>query len=138
MTWNRRTFVKKGSLLCSGICGGALALVPGCTPVKYVSATRENNSLKVLKSDWGESDFILVKNPNLPAPIYLKQDGSQYLAVLLECTHKKCEVRPGSQLLKCPCHGSEYDYRGQVLQGPALRDLQTFTTRQDQIAVYIQ
>jgi len=39
------------------------------------------------------------------------------------CTHQGCTVRPAGAELDCPCHGSVFDLKGAVLQGPAQRPL---------------
>ena len=41
------------------------------------------------------------------------------------CTHLGCKINQATnEKLICPCHGSEYDLNGQVLKGPAYKDLQ--------------
>lgn len=50
------------------------------------------------------------------------------------CTHAGCTV--GKYLsttgsMRCPCHGSRYDIRGRVLQGPAQDDLKAHPTVYD-------
>ncbi len=116
---------------------GTAGLTASCSPVTYVNATRDGQSMIVNKEAWGETDFVLVRNQALPAPIYLRKKEAGYLAVLLECTHKQCEVRPGSNSLKCPCHGSEFNRDGQVTEGPAERDLHSFKVTDDDLYIYI-
>jgi cytochrome b6-f complex iron-sulfur subunit len=137
MNWNRRKFVKTTSAIAGASSCGLISLV-GCTPIKYVSGEVKNNAMVVDKSQWGDAEFVLVKNPKLPAPIFLKHSGQGYSALLLECTHKQCEVRPNSRSLKCPCHGSEYDHVGKVLEGPAEKDLKSFKVWEDDKTIYIQ
>ena len=50
--------------------------------------------------------------------------GPELLAVSSECTHRQCKLKLGAQhTFVCPCHGSRFDSRGKVLEGPAKRDL---------------
>jgi Rieske Fe-S protein len=98
----------------------------------------KDNELVVDKSQWGENEFVLVKNQQLSAPVFVKRLPTGYTALYLECTHKKCEVRPNSKSLKCPCHGSEFDHLGQVITGPAEIALKSFQIREDENNIYIQ
>lgn len=137
MRWNRRKFVKATSAIAGAGSCGLISLV-GCTPLKYVSGEVKENALVIDKAQWEDSEFVLVKNPALPAPIFVKNSPQGYVALLLECTHKKCEVRPNSRSLKCPCHGSEFDHQGKVVNGPAEKNLKSFRTWDDENAIYIQ
>ena len=53
-----------------------------------------------------------------------------FTALTAICTHEQCTVTgfQGSRYV-CPCHGSQYSTTGAVLQGPATRALQQFSTR---------
>lgn len=55
------------------------------------------------------------------------RDSSGDLVILSrKCTHLGCSVQWNATLQSwdCPCHGSRYDARGAVIQGPAQRDLE--------------
>lgn len=49
---------------------------------------------------------------------------------LAECTHEGCPLgwNPQQHLIRCPCHGSAFDTRGQVVNGPAKRPLTELET----------
>lgn len=51
---------------------------------------------------------------------YRDLDGSLYL-VDLRCPHLGCQLEwnPDERSWDCPCHGSRFDARGQLLSGPA-------------------
>jgi len=63
-------------------------------------------------------------------PIYVLalEDGA-YAALSPVCTHRGCTVEIEAEALVCPCHGSTYDRRGNVLVGPAERPLHSFGAR---------
>lgn len=57
-------------------------------------------------------------------------DGG-FLALDRRCTHLGCSVPWESKagLFVCPCHGSAFDLRGEVLSPPAPRPLDTYPVR---------
>jgi cytochrome b6-f complex iron-sulfur subunit len=55
---------------------------------------------------------------------------NSFNAMTAVCTHEQCNVTGfSSGRFVCPCHGSQYSTSGQVQQGPATRNLQTFPTQ---------
>jgi thiosulfate dehydrogenase [quinone] large subunit len=53
-----------------------------------------------------------------------------FTAVTAVCTHQSCTVTSfADQSYVCPCHGSRYDTSGRVVNGPATRALQQFSTQ---------
>ena len=41
------------------------------------------------------------------------------------CTHLGCVIQTTETGFDCPCHGSRFDARGEVLNGPAVQPLST-------------
>jgi len=78
-------------------------------------------------------DFDLVKDPRTSGEPLLGQrefawvvsDQKGSYALLNRCTHLGCPVRfdTSSATFSCPCHGSVYSTKGEVLKGPAPRPL---------------
>jgi cytochrome b6-f complex iron-sulfur subunit len=81
------------------------------------------NSNPTLNSSGGsvfkQSANIIVVNVN-----------NTLIAVTSICTHQACNVAymSNSNNFQCPCHGSEYDINGNVIQGPATMPLQKYST----------
>jgi len=69
--------------------------------------------------------------------MYLQTGQENYSALLMQCTHKGCELKPQGNYLACPCHGSEFDNKGVVQNPPAEQNLQNFQTKADDKNVYI-
>ncbi len=58
-------------------------------------------------------------------PAAVSRDDNGWHAFSLVCTHLGCtlEMREGG--FTCPCHGSRFDQKGEVLRGPAARRLES-------------
>lgn len=58
-------------------------------------------------------------------------DDGSFLALSRTCTHLGCSVPWDDKAEKfiCPCHGSAFSLRGEVLSAPAQRPLDTFPVR---------
>lgn len=51
------------------------------------------------------------------------RDAEGVYAISLVCTHLGCIVKAGSNGFECPCHGSRFNSRGEVVGGPAPKAL---------------
>jgi Rieske Fe-S protein len=71
--------------------------------------------------------YIIVRNDALQFPIYLYRfSETEYSAVLMKCTHQGNELSASGDHLTCSAHGSEFNNRGTVVNGPAEKDLRQF------------
>ncbi len=83
--------------------------------------------------------FMLIKPENFQFPIAVYQlKENEYKALFLQCTHQGCELSPYETTMVCPCHGAEFNNRGEVTQGPAETNLKSFITTHDNENIYIQ
>lgn len=55
--------------------------------------------------------------------------GARFVIWSNRCTHVGCPVQATGIGFSCPCHGSQYDRRGQRIAGPAVRALDRFGWR---------
>lgn len=144
---NRRDFISTTCLTCAaGI--GLSALLQSCTSNKYVvSSIGEKNVITLKKTEFTtvkkgktkELRFILLKPENWAFPIAVyKMQNDQYGSLLLKCTHQGCELNAYETTLVCPCHGAEFNTKGDVTTGPAEKSLTTFVTTSDNDNIYIQ
>ena len=114
----RRKFLKKTSLWLASI-GAALA---GFSLFRqlYPQGAGQGKRVKVGKpSDFPVDTYTLVEDLN----IFIYRDHEGIKAVSAECTHLGCTLQRTLDGFECPCHGSCYSDRGEVLAGPAPRDL---------------
>jgi cytochrome b6-f complex iron-sulfur subunit len=67
----------------------------------------------------------------LEIPAVIIRSGDQIRAVSLTCTHLGCLVEPDQDSFLCPCHGSRFSDQGNLLKGPADKDLAEFEIETD-------
>ena len=122
------------------------SVLQSCGAIYYASASLNANRLVVSKSEFWEVKrnrkvnraFVLLRTegPQFPICLY-KIEEDNYIASLLKCTHRGCELNVGGGMYSCPCHGSEFAITGKALEGPAIEDLKTFRTDTDNENIYI-
>lgn len=144
---DRRNFIKSSCLTCVSSIG-AMWLLQACKTTKQVTNFQyKQNKITIYKSEFIalkndkkiERKFIVLKPENLPFPIAVyKLSNNDYNASLLQCSHQGCELSPYETTMVCPCHGAEFNAKGEVTQGPAETSLKTFITTHDNENIYIQ
>lgn len=143
----RRDFIRTGCLTCIGGTAITLAL-QACSSAYYAKQIDlKQNNLVIKKSEFIEvkkdgkqnvRNVIVAKYEKLGFPIAVFHLGEdQYSAIYLECTHQGNEVQPHGNYLVCEGHGSEFDNKGKVTQGPAEKALRTFNVKTDEENIYI-
>jgi cytochrome b6-f complex iron-sulfur subunit len=81
----------------------------------------------------------LIRHESLAFPICIyKVSDTEYISLYMECTHQGCELNAYQAQLVCQCHGSEFDTKGGVLQGPADAPLKQFKTEVYDQNIYIK
>jgi Rieske Fe-S protein len=123
---NRRAFVKKISLCCAGVSIGAG--LTSCSSLPQVAGTYSEEGVHVQKSP--ELQLPAVVNNNQRGPFLLVNQNNQLKAYRMICTHKECTLNTAGPILVCPCHGSEFSFRGEVLKGPANKNLSVFPVKE--------
>ncbi|MEC9492434.1 MAG: ubiquinol-cytochrome c reductase iron-sulfur subunit [Flexistipes sp.] len=80
------------------------------------------------------NSVYLIKNRQIAA---IKIDRN--IKVLsIKCTHLGCTLNVAGNIFKCPCHGSEFELDGEVIKGPASKNLKEidFKVEKNKIVVY--
>ncbi|XOV65837.1 MAG: ubiquinol-cytochrome c reductase iron-sulfur subunit [Fluviicola sp.] len=112
----------------------------------YANYTRDNTNLVVPKSEFWEfrdekkvhRKFVLLDGGSEGFPICIqKTNNNSYVATLMKCTHRGCELNVGGGIYTCPCHGSEFSINGEVLEGPADVNLKMYQIKTDDENIYI-
>jgi Rieske Fe-S protein len=81
---------------------------------QYPELREPGNALQILPN--GETDPLIV----------LVDTEGKHTVVSSQCTHRGCTVEAQRDRIVCPCHGSTYDRKGEVLRGPAQRPLRRY------------
>lgn len=143
----RNEFIKTCGVALMGL-PFASVLLTSCESLYYATSqsNKDNNTIivplsefQIIKKDTiSYRDFVMVRTANQNFPICLYKTGvNQYTASLMKCTHRGCELNVGGGIYSCPCHGSEFDKDGTVLEGPADENLKTFKTTIKDENIYI-
>jgi cytochrome b6-f complex iron-sulfur subunit len=97
-------------------------------------------SVKAVLTTAKVGEHLPVKGLSDPAISYLVITEGPKIAtygIKPVCTHLGCTVewKAAQNRFVCPCHGSQYDAQGQVVHGPARRNLPLITViaKQDQV-----
>lgn len=79
-----------------------------------VEAVRDKMTIETAD---GEADMEIARGK---VGVYKSEEGEIY-QVDIVCPHLGCELawNPDEKTWDCPCHGSRFDYKGNLLEGPA-------------------
>lgn len=131
---DRKKFITQCGFACLGT-GLAIVLLDSCALGKSVAGMIVDSDLVVSADSFlarkGERDtyrkYIIVAHDALRYPIYVFRFSEiEYHAVLMQCSHLGAELQAFGDILQCPAHGSEFNNKGQVQNGPANENLRSF------------
>jgi len=138
---SRRNFLK---VVATGIAGiTILGFVPpilvGCgSSTSSVNTDDTADAGKTITVDVSllKTDDTAVHSvtPSGKEILVVRKSPGVFISVLLVCKHQGCtypSIDLSGQKISCTCHGSQYDIFGHVTQGPAIANLDTFTTTFD-------
>ena len=126
---DRRTFcgcaLAATALACGG--GGGGGANPAPTPSGGTLKTTTDTKTIFLSQPSGTiRDYRNLGN------FWLVRDAGGIYAMTAICTHQGCTVSGwNGSAFPCPCHGSQYDLNGAVVQGPATLPLNHFEVTVD-------
>lgn len=142
---NRKEFIRLSCLTCIGGAIG-MSLLQSCSSQNMVKGNLTDSGitiplqsfLKNSKEPKSFKNYLVVTNPQLQNPIcvFRLADG-EYSAVLMKCTHQGAELQVFGDMLQCPAHGSEFNKKGEVVNGPARRTLRKFPVHTSENEIYI-
>ena len=145
---DRKDFIRSCGFACVGGIGMA-TLMQSCTSTKILSGKISTDNLVVPISDFETKNgnntyfkkYIVVHNDMLQYPICVYRfNENEYSALWMQCTHQGTELQVFGDRLQCPAHGSEFDNKGSIQNGPADKKLRTFpiTIEKDQLKISLK
>ncbi len=145
---DRKEFIKTCGFACVGGIGMA-GILQSCSTTKLLGGKIVGDDLIVPTSDFETKNkgavyfkkYVVVQNDILQYPICIyRKNENEYTALWMRCTHQGTELQVFGDRLQCPAHGSEYDDRGAVQNGPADTKLRTFpvTIEKDQLKISLK
>ena len=117
---------------------GMSMLLQACVSSKSLSGNIVADDLLIPVSDFETKNgnetfykkYIVVNNDLLQYPICVYRfSENEYSALWMRCTHQGTELQVFGDKLQCPAHGSEFNNRGAVQNGPADNTLRTFAVK---------
>lgn len=118
---NRRSFLYY--TIATAVTGGLSTQLVLASPHKSDAVT-----IDLSKDLTAVGDSKRVKKTIVVRTAEGNQPGS-FVALSSKCTHKGCKVsfKSENNQFQCPCHGSIYDIKGEVIHGPAKKALTNYT-----------
>ncbi|TVT29792.1 FAD-dependent oxidoreductase [Salinicoccus cyprini] len=100
----------------------------GTTPLESMGVEAKN-MLKSYPSmdevDLSAGEGAVVRDGMMKKGLYKDEDSNEYYVVDNRCTHMGCSLswNQSDRTWDCPCHGSRFNFKGNVIEGPATTDL---------------
>lgn len=142
---DRRRFLVNSCTAC--LSATALAgVLSSCSATRYISGTLGKDGLTLDTGEFivqqnGKATFrsyIIVRNEALQYPICVyRLNEKEYSALWMRCTHQGAELQASGDYLQCSAHGSEFDNKGTVKNGPADRNLRNFPVTVTRTQIFI-
>lgn len=114
----RRHFIKRAALTLATVTG----VVAAMSYLRQFFPRLAGEKRRILLGDavlFPVDTFTYLDEYNL----FVYRDHEGIRAVSAVCTHLGCILESTTDGFECPCHGSCYNLEGEVLSGPAPRDL---------------
>jgi cytochrome b6-f complex iron-sulfur subunit len=125
-TFARRTFLSHVWLWLGVAATGQTAFIG----LRYFGSRTSDSPFGTVINAGRPDDFLPGTITLFPEARFalVRFDDSGFLALYTKCTHLACVVSwdDDAGRFTCPCHGSEFDRHGDVLNAPAPRPLDRF------------
>ena len=132
---------------CGKLCLAAIIppiLLSGCAVPGVVKGVIKDNALLIPKSAFIQHkkgkeiqrSYVIAYHDELNFPIVVFPQPN-YSAFLMQCSHQGAELQIHGDILVCPAHGSEFDNKGNAIEGPAQLPLRPFVVKEEKEQIKI-
>ena len=130
----RREWIRRLAMSCSAYAGLSGSFTPPAASGAILNLhERLRINIDAFPSLALNSGSVKITyNRELTSILINRESDTDFFAMDPTCTHMGCPVDRYSiatNTITCPCHGSQFDIRGQVVGGPALNNLNTYATQ---------
>lgn len=131
---HRKEFIKNCGFACIG-SSAITGLLQGCSSTKILQGSISGSDLLIplkefeikSKAETKFKTYLLIQNDMLQYPVCVfRLRENEYTALWMRCTHQGTELQVFGDKIQCPAHGSEFDNKGNMQNGPAITGLRTF------------
>jgi Rieske Fe-S protein len=144
----RKDFIKTCGFACLGGIGISI-LLESCGTLQILTGEIAGDDLIVPLTQFAIGPahkkqfrrYIILNNDLLKFPICVYRfNETTYSALWMQCTHQGAELQVFGDKLQCPAHGSEFNNKGMMQNGPADTNLRSFPIiiEQDQIKISLK
>ena len=127
----RRKFISNATCVsCSVVLLGITGSLASCSPVKvFMSVGKSETSVNVPLSAFKGATYQVIARKGEANVFIKKVADNEFQAFSMRCTHKGTKLKvDDNKILRCPLHGSQFDFGGKVLRGPAESPLKSYKT----------
>lgn len=129
----RRNFISLSCKTCMAVAlaGSAASFLESCGGTNSIYKTELKNEQLIIPVSQFQADqkYLLVRNTELEYDIALIKINNSYRAFYLQCTHENQPLSINDKNIRCSSHGSIFSFDGKVLNGPADKPLQEYSTQ---------
>lgn len=145
--WGMSSSMVASKMISDMICGSENQYAPVFSPQRFsLSASAKSMLLDMGKTVVGLSKEVILPKENADAlkageggivevgtkklGVYKDDDGNVY-AVSPVCPHLGCQLEwnPDEKCFECPCHGSRFSYKGELIDNPAQTGLKVYDVK---------
>lgn len=129
----RRNFISLSCKSCMAVAfaGSISSVLESCGGASSIYKTElKNDALQVPTSQFQPNqNYLLVRNAEMEYDIVVIKNENSYRAFYLQCTHENQPLNVNDKNIRCSSHGSIFGFDGKVVNGPADKPLQEYSTQ---------